>query len=148
METLKSKKPDWLDNDSFRPYVLLSPEQRITAPGSLHKFAWFNKEPLIINPLRMDCVEFANHVLLLDELMFSEADLGMPRWVFYDCAVLPGLVSGFAIKASALDAEMFDSALSSLCKRPPHRSWSVSFFSLRYSKDLCPSSSGSHREHP
>ncbi|MFT7578546.1 MAG: hypothetical protein ACI9MR_000204 [Myxococcota bacterium] len=38
----------------------------------------------------------------LDELTYGARSLQMPSWVFYDCAVIPGAVFGFARPAAAL----------------------------------------------
>ncbi|MFZ4405359.1 MAG: hypothetical protein ACOYOK_14770, partial [Pseudobdellovibrionaceae bacterium] len=37
---------------------------------------------------------------------FGPSNMAMPRWVFYDCAVLPGLMAGFAIRPQALTEKM------------------------------------------
>lgn len=46
---------------------------------------------------------FVNLVKKLDALTFGPMGLTMPDWVFYDCAVMPGAVFGFARPAGTLD---------------------------------------------
>ena len=47
-------------------------------------------------------VSFGNEILRLEELAFNSSEMPMPRWVFFDCAIVPGFVSGFAIETQAL----------------------------------------------
>ncbi|MBD90648.1 MAG: hypothetical protein CL940_09945 [Deltaproteobacteria bacterium] len=47
--------------------------------------------------------EFVNLVKKLDALTFGPMGLEMPDWVFYDCAVMPGAVFGFACDAATVD---------------------------------------------
>lgn len=94
----------WLKNDDIRPYVFVRPENRINDPGSVHKLDWFDgKEPVYINPLEMDQVKFGNQILELEAQAFGPSNMAMPRWVFFDCAVTPGFVAGFAIRTASMD---------------------------------------------
>lgn len=96
----------WLDNPNIRPYVFVRSENRIEKPGSVHKVDWFqDKEPVYINPLEMEEVGFGNQILQLEAQAFGPSNMAMPRWVFFDCAVTPGFVAGFAIKTDSLDPE-------------------------------------------
>jgi len=46
---------------------------------------------------------FVNMVKRLDALTFGPMGLDMPDWVFYDCAVMPGALFGFARPARTVD---------------------------------------------
>jgi hypothetical protein len=98
----------WLFSDDVRPYVFVRRENRVKNPGSLHKVSWFQKEPLQMDPLRMKEVEFANEILNLESRAFAASNMPMPRWVFYDCAVMPGFTAGFAIRRKALSKKILE----------------------------------------
>ena len=96
----------WLDNPDIKPYVFVRKENRIKDPGSLHTLDWFGTErPTYINPLEMDEVSFGNQILQLEAQAFGPSNMAMPRWVFFDCAVTPGFVAGYAIRTKSLDPE-------------------------------------------
>jgi hypothetical protein len=99
---------DWMKNPDIRPYVFVRSENRIKDPGSLHgSLDWFEGEkPVYINPLEMDEVGFGNQILQLEAQAFGPSNMAMPRWVFFDCAVTPGFVAGYAIKTKSLDPEI------------------------------------------
>lgn len=93
----------WLRDESIRPYVFVRPENRIQKPGELHTgLDWFPHEVVYKNPLEMDQVSFADRILDLESKAFGPSGMAMPRWVFYDCAIVPGFVAGFAQKTSTL----------------------------------------------
>jgi hypothetical protein len=93
----------WLRDENIRPYVFVRPENRIDEPGIQHPgLDWFPHEVLYKNPLEMDEVRFADQILYLETKAFGPSGMAMPRWVFYDCAILPGFVAGFAYRTSAL----------------------------------------------
>lgn len=88
--------------DDVRPYVFVRPENRIAQPGSRHHLDWFPMEPIYKNPMDLKELEFAEQIYFLEEKSFGAANMAMPRWVFYDCAIMPGFVAGFAIRTSKL----------------------------------------------
>lgn len=99
----KQERLQWLRDENIRPYVFVRKESRIHDPGQLHSgLNWFPHEVLYKNPLEMDQLEFANGILKLEEKAFGPSGMVMPRWVFYDCALVPGFVAGFAYRTSAL----------------------------------------------
>ena len=53
--------------------------------------------------MEMEQVHFGNQILQLENQAFGPSDMVMPRWVFFDCAVTPGFVAGFAIRTKTLD---------------------------------------------
>lgn len=77
-------------------------------PGAYFPLEWFPGEPLIIDPQNLDDTYFANALLNMEERAFSQVGMPMPRWVFYDCAIMPGIVSGFAFRTSELPASIED----------------------------------------
>jgi len=107
-ELLQNPKLKWLDGNDLRPYVFVRPENRIANPGQRFPLNWFQMEPLYKNPLRMDEVDFADQILRLETRAFAASNMPMPRWVFYDCAIMPGFVAGFAIHRSKATPEILE----------------------------------------
>lgn len=105
-ELLQNPRLQWLGSEYLRPYVYVRPENRIAAPGKSFKTDWFKMEPVYKNPLRMDEVDFADQILRLETHAFAASNMPMPRWVFYDCAIMPGFVAGFAIHRSKATPQM------------------------------------------
>jgi hypothetical protein len=100
-------KANWMENDDIRPYVFVRPENQIAHPGSAHRLDWFQKQqPIFKNPLDVKQAAFADRIYSLEERAFGPSNMAMPRWVFYDCAVMPGFVAGFAARPSALSKEV------------------------------------------
>lgn len=56
----------------------------------------------IIDPLRMESEVFLRLLHRLDGLTFGPEGMPMPRWVFFDCAELPGAIYGLARPAATL----------------------------------------------
>ncbi len=56
----------------------------------------------VFDPQRVAHGPFMQLVGRLDELTYGPLALNMPSWVFYDCAVVPGAIFGFARRAAAL----------------------------------------------
>jgi hypothetical protein len=107
-DLLGDKKLHWLSENNLRPYVYVRPENRIESPGQSFELNWFPMAPLYKNPLRMDEVDFADMILRLETRAFAASNMPMPRWVFYDCAIMPGFVAGFAIRKSAASREILE----------------------------------------
>lgn len=97
----------WMRDENIRPYVFVRPENRIHEPGGMHKaLDWFPHQVLYKNPLEMDQVKFADRILNLETKAFGPSGMAMPRWVFYDCAIVPGFVAGFAARTTSLPTEV------------------------------------------
>lgn len=97
----------WLKNAHIRPYVYVRTDNKIDRPGEQSPLDWFSdKTPHYINPLIMSEVEFGNQILELETRAFGPSNMAMPRWVFYDCAITPGFVAGFAIHKDHLPQEI------------------------------------------
>lgn len=102
------KRATWLESDDFRPYVFVRPENQIENPGTRHHLDWFTKEPIYKNPLDLKELPFANAIYQIEWKSFGHQDLAIPRWVFYDCAAMPGFIAGYAGKTKALPQKIKD----------------------------------------
>lgn len=60
-------------------------------------------EANLIDPQRVAYGPFLQMVQVLDEMTYGPVGLKMPSWVFYDCAVVPGALFGFARRARDLE---------------------------------------------
>ena len=107
LNSLRSKA-GWLENADIRPYVFVRPENQISHPGSRHSLDWFHHKPIIKDALDITEIDFADRIYSIEERAFGPSNMAMPRWVFYDCAVMPGFVAGFAARPSALSKEVRD----------------------------------------
>lgn len=103
-EILANPRLAWMLNSDIRPYVFVRPENRVEKAGALHSsLDWFQHQKVLYkNPLEMHEVSFANRILTLEERAFGPSNMAMPRWVFYDCAIVPGFVAGFAHRTATL----------------------------------------------
>lgn len=100
--------PDWLSREDIKPYIYVRQENRSGYPGATHPIRWFkSKDYLVIDPTRLENLSFGEAVLSLEGNAFEESEMPTPRWVFYDCAIVPGFVSGFAIKREKLPETLF-----------------------------------------
>ena len=57
----------------------------------------------VFDPQRVSSGDFLNLAKALDAMTYGPLGLRMPDWVFYDCAVVPGAIFGFARPASELE---------------------------------------------
>ncbi|MBK9322077.1 MAG: hypothetical protein IPM97_03800 [Bdellovibrionaceae bacterium] len=101
-------KVNWIESGDIRPYVFVRPENQIAHPGTRHKLDWFSHTPIYKDPLDISELNFADRIYSIEERAFGPSNMAMPRWVFYDCAVMPGFVAGFAARPSALKKEVRD----------------------------------------
>lgn len=112
------KRAQWMESGDIRPYVFVRPENSIATPGARHNLDWFIHEPIFKNPLSLDEVSFANYIYNIEGRAFGPAGMEMPRWVFYDCGVVPGFVAGFACRTSKLNP-----ALREVFRGQPESEW-------------------------
>lgn len=56
--------------------------------------------------MHMAEVNFADRILHLEGRAFGPKSMEMPRWVFYDCACVPGFTAGFAHRTATLPPEL------------------------------------------
>lgn len=99
---------NWLGQEDIRPYIFVRPENRIQEPGKRFSLDWFtsHSQPLYKNPLCLDEVDFADQIIRLENAAFAGSGMPIPRWVFYDCAIVPGFVAGFAIRKASAPPEI------------------------------------------
>jgi len=116
------KKADWFVKGSadgdIRPYVYVRSDNKIQNPGSRHRLNWFPLEPIYKNPLDIKELEFAEQIYFIEGQAFGPANMAMPRWVFYDCAIIPGFVAGFAMRTSKLPV-----AIKKVMRTSPDQEW-------------------------
>lgn len=99
--------PEWLKEDWIQPYLFVRKENRSSYPGSSHPINWFeHKKPIVLDPLSVESVNFAECIYSLESAAFEESAMPMPRWVFFDCAIMPGVITGFAIHRDKLNSEI------------------------------------------
>ncbi len=98
----------WLGSDDIRPYVFVRPENKIDQPGTRHRLDWFKQEPIYKNPLDLKELPFANAIYQIEWKAFGHQDLAIPRWVFYDCAAMPGFIAGYAGRTKTLPKKIRD----------------------------------------
>ena len=96
----------WLESGDIRPYVFVRPENMIANPGTRHSCDWFKHEPIFKNPLDLKELPFADAIYQIEWKAFGHQDLAIPRWVFYDCAAMPGFIAGFAGRTSKLPQKL------------------------------------------
>jgi len=97
-----STNVDWLKEANLRPYILIRKDNRVERPGSLHSFPFFS-QPLILDPQELKNAPFCKFLLVLDEFAFKSDGLTTPGWVFYDAALMPGVVCGFCVERDSME---------------------------------------------
>jgi hypothetical protein len=111
--------PDWLYRDDIRPYVFIRRENINAYPGATHPIKWFhNIDYLKLEPTKLENLSFGEAILSLEGNAFGESGMPTPKWVFYDCAIMPGVISGFAMKKESLPEKLRD-----LIKPDPNLEW-------------------------
>src|SRR5690606_23261208 len=91
-----------MENEDIRPYIFIRQENHVVNPGQRHSLDWFPKNVLYKDPLRLSELEFAERIYDLEGKAFGPSNMAIPRWVFYDCAVIPGIVAGYAYRTKKL----------------------------------------------
>lgn len=99
-------KVTWFQNPDIVPYVFVRDENLINQPGKKHRLNWFSKRPIIKDPLDLKELPFAEYIYHIENIAFGPSAMPMPRWVFYDCAVMPGFVCGFAYKKDKMPTNL------------------------------------------
>jgi len=101
-------KSEWMHTGDIRPYVFVRPENKIENPGTRHKLDWFQFEPIYKNPLDLKELPFAEAIYQMEWKSFGKQDLAIPRWVFYDCAAMPGFIAGFAGRTEKMPQKILE----------------------------------------
>ncbi len=91
----------WLFSEDVRPYVFVRPVNTPKTPGSLHQFP-FQAKPLMLDPFMTSSAAFATQLLALENRAFQASGMILPRWALYDCSLMPGIVTGFAMRTTKL----------------------------------------------
>ncbi len=86
--------------DALEPYVVVSPFN--LGCLDLAPFGLAVPAAHIIDPLRVASETFLSLLQRLDQITFGPEGMPMPRWVFFDCAELPGAIYGLGRPAAAL----------------------------------------------
>jgi len=81
--------------DTCQPYLVTSAYGSAAESGDL-PFGLEIAPALRFDPLQLRSGPFLHMLQRLDELTFGPVGMTMPRWVFYDCAEVPGGIFGFA----------------------------------------------------
>ncbi len=106
--TVLPEKTNWLNNPDIQPYFFVRKENRRNEPGAYLKDCdWFkDKEVLQREPLSMKEEGFARLIMEVEGRAFQQSGMPMPGWVFYDCGLIPGIVTGFAYRTSKLPTHL------------------------------------------
>ncbi len=88
--------------DQCQPYVLAT---RMVAPRLEWEPLGFDlkKRGLVLDPQSRHNETFLQMMQNLDRLSFGPHGMAMPKWVFYDCGVMPSAVFGFCGPATSLE---------------------------------------------
>lgn len=105
-----------MDGEKIRPYIFVREQNQIANPGRT-KLDWFPFQPVIKNAQSMAEGKFTDQIIALENTVFGPK-LAMPRWVFYDCGIMPGITAGFVIHRTAAPASVIK-----VCKAPPDAEW-------------------------
>ncbi|WP_428265357.1 hypothetical protein [Haliangium sp.] len=87
--------------DTCQPYLISAAHGGDVGPRPL-PFGLAVAPEHVFDPFAVASGPFLQHLQRLDELTFGPVGMPMPRWVFYDCAELPGGIVGFCRPAAAL----------------------------------------------
>tara|TARA_B100001248_G_scaffold251745_2_gene227186 strand:+ start:11457 stop:12335 length:879 start_codon:yes stop_codon:yes gene_type:complete len=100
---------EWINREDIRPFIYIRRENRVAFPGVSHPIDWFNLDKVLdLDPMRVKTQPFAEAIYNLEGNLFSEASMRMPRWVFYDCAIMPGITVGFAMHRDSMNQKALD----------------------------------------
>jgi hypothetical protein len=87
--------------DTCEPYLVASPLGAAAEPGPM-PLGLAVRPDHHFDPHLVASGPFLSALQRLDELTFGPVGMTMPRWVFYDCAEVPGGIFGFARPAEQL----------------------------------------------
>lgn len=93
--------------DTCQPYVVTSAYGSAAESGRL-PFGLTIAPELHFDPLVVASGPFLHTLQRLDQLTFGPVGMPMPRWVFYDCAEVPGGIFGFARPARDIPSWLRD----------------------------------------
>jgi len=98
---------DWINREDIRPYIYVRRENKVAHPGISHPIDWFPIDRILdLDPMRLKTQSFAEAIYKLEGSLFSDSSMRMPRWVFFDCAVMPGITAGFAMHKDSMSERL------------------------------------------
>ncbi len=77
------------------PYVVSTAIDGVPGVPGVHR----------VDPLRVAASQFLDLLQRLDEIVRGAKGMALPRWAFFDCAEVPGMIAGFACPAGELPAQ-------------------------------------------
>lgn len=87
--------------DLLEPYVVCAqPPEKWVGKDCLGKKLG---QDHFYNPLSLKSQSFIERIYKLDAITFGDQGMGMDKWVFFDCSVMPGFVFGYSIKGDKLN---------------------------------------------
>lgn len=95
----------WLKDEAIRPYVLARQPEFLNSQAR-QPHPCFQQSPLVIDPQKVANEDFITQIINLENTVFTGTGLAMPRWVFYDCGIMPGITTGFAIHRDKASPEL------------------------------------------
>ena len=85
-------------------FVVATPDNQ--ARFDLRPFGLVVADDARFDPLRREAAPFLDRLARLDALTFGAEGMPMPRWVFYDCAEIPGGIVGFGARAATISSDV------------------------------------------
>jgi hypothetical protein len=80
----------------LEPYCISTPESFKNVKNS--EFIKEISKDKFYNPLLTGSQPFIEKIFRMDQMAFGQQNMAMQRWVFFDCAVMPGFAFGFSLK--------------------------------------------------
>ena len=87
--------------EKYPTYVVATPNNR----NAIDLCPFGLQTKWTVDPTRLESAIFLDLLQCLDGLTFGPEGMPMDKWVFYNCAELPGFIYGFATPASDLNEE-------------------------------------------
>lgn len=87
----------------LEPFIVCSPNTLTRGEKSV--LGKRIKPQMQFNPLSLESKKFIEKIYLMDQITFGEQGMGMEKWVFFDCAAMPGFVFGYSIRGGHLSAD-------------------------------------------
>ena len=88
---------------NLEPFIVCSPNAVLN--NDIKSFIQKIDPKMRFNPLALSSQNFIEKLFLMDQITFGGQGMGMEKWVFFDCAAMPGIVYGYAIKTNLLNED-------------------------------------------
>lgn len=86
--------------DKLEPYVVIHHRDALDESKALYGKQL--NQNYIFDPLKLQSQNFIEKIYKVDELSFGGQSMGMDKWVFLNCSVMPGFAFGYGIDAARL----------------------------------------------